>query len=396
MMKRQLFILLMLLLAISQTHCAHMHQAEAASLLDSALIWKARFGDYQGAIALCDQAIDLDSKFARAYCDRGRYKASISSHYDDAINDFDQAIALNPKDTNAFALRGEVKVLLGRYADAIVDCNKAIVLDAKYTNAYNTRGYAYYKLGGTKVNYQKSILDYDKSIQLGGTNYEPSFEYRDSIVAALHTAGDKSYAKTLQIPDLQTATLWLKKAFEKIKNKDYEGAIHDFTEAISLDPKLASAYHNRGFVEGHLGQYANAIADFKQAIALDPNNKAGYYNRGIIEDKLGHYADEIADYNQAIALDPKFADAYSWRSIAKVDLGHYADAIADCDQAIALEPKEFSAYNCRGYAYFKVGNSKANYQKAIADYDMAVQLGGNIYKPHFKYRHEAVAAKDKL
>jgi hypothetical protein len=38
------------------------------------------------------------------------------------------------------------------------------------------------------------------------------------------------------------------------------------------------------------------------------------------------------------------------------------------------------------------GNTKENYRKAIADYDMAIQSGGIDDKPTFKYRREAVAA----
>jgi hypothetical protein len=45
-----------------------------------------------------------------------------------------------------------------------------------------------------------------------------------------------------------------------------------------------------------------------------------------------------------------------------------------------------AVYNCRCYAYYKLGKTKANYRKAISDYDIAIQLGGNDYKPTFQYR----------
>ena len=70
----------------------------------------------------------------------------------------------------------------------------------------------------------------------------------------------------------------------------------------------------------------------------------------------------------------------------------YTDAIDDFDHAIILAPNFTIAYFNRGFAYYNVGKTKTNYQKAIADYDMFIQHGG---RPPLKYRDEAVAAMDK-
>jgi hypothetical protein len=43
----------------------------------------------------------------------------------------------------------------------------------------------------------------------------------------------------------------------------------------------------------------------------------------------------------------------------------------------------------------KGGQNQSNYRKAIADYDMAIQLADKDYKSDFKYRNEAVAALAK-
>lgn len=227
----------------------------------------------------------------------------------------------------------------------------------------------------------------------------------------------------------QTAKDWVNKSLEKAKSKDYEGAISDCNKAISLDTNYADAYNNRGTARFLLGKYEEAIVDLDKAIVLDPQNKRAYYNRGNAEIYLKHYDDAIADYDKAIALDPQYADAYNNRGtikkalgryedaivdydhvialspkfaigynnrgLVKNNLGHYAEAIADFDQAIILFPKYANAYNNRGYAYYKLGNTKANYQKAISDYDMSVQLGGSGYKPGFQYRDSAVAAMEK-
>ena len=49
---------------------------------------------------------------------------------------------------------------------------------------------------------------------------------------------------------------------------DFSGAMADFSTAISIDPKSAPAYYNRGTIAGKIGQHQAAIADYTKAIAL--------------------------------------------------------------------------------------------------------------------------------
>jgi tetratricopeptide (TPR) repeat protein len=48
-------------------------------------------------------------------------------------------------------------------------------------------------------------------------------------------------------------------------------AIADFSEAIRLNPLLASAYHDRGVAYRAKGDQRRAIADHADAIRLDPH-----------------------------------------------------------------------------------------------------------------------------
>jgi tetratricopeptide (TPR) repeat protein len=54
--------------------------------------------------------------------------------------------------------------------------------------------------------------------------------------------------------------------------REYDRAISDYNKAIELDPKLAGAYSNRGYVYVHKQDKNHAIADFRKALSLDPNH----------------------------------------------------------------------------------------------------------------------------
>jgi tetratricopeptide (TPR) repeat protein len=91
--------------------------------------------------------------------------------------------------------------------------------------------------------------------------------------------------------------------------KNYDGAIREFSKAIELDPNYADAYTNRGIAYAGKSDYDRAIADYNQAIWLDPNYADVYNNRGLAYSSKGDSNRAIADYTEAIRLDPKLADA---------------------------------------------------------------------------------------
>jgi Tfp pilus assembly protein PilF len=56
------------------------------------------------------------------------------------------------------------------------------------------------------------------------------------------------------------------------KDKDYDRAIAEFTEAIRIDPNDAEAYFRRGAGYGSTGDYDQAVKDFTEAIMINPND----------------------------------------------------------------------------------------------------------------------------
>ena len=89
----------------------------------------------------------------------------------------------------------------------------------------------------------------------------------------------------------------------------YDDAIADYTEAIALDPNVATAYTIRGDAYAEKGEFDRAIADFTKAIGLDPNDAITYYNRGYTYAKKGDEDQAIADFRKVLEIDPSDQDA---------------------------------------------------------------------------------------
>jgi tetratricopeptide (TPR) repeat protein len=115
----------------------------------------------------------------------------------------------------------------------------------------------------------------------------------------------------------------------KYKNRDYLGALTDYTQAIEIDPTNALAFCCRGVVYYRLGDKQDSIIDYNRAIELDPNLAIAYYRRGFLHYIAQDYVMAIADYNKSIELDPYFALAYSNRGYVYRDLYGEQEAAID-------------------------------------------------------------------
>ncbi|BAY74282.1 serine/threonine protein kinase [Nostoc linckia NIES-25] len=157
---------------------------------------------------------------------------------------------------------------------------------------------------------------------------------------------------------------------EKYNNKDFRGAIEDYTKVIKINPNAVAAYYNRGLAQSNLGDEQAAIEDYNQAIKINPNYSLAYVGRGLARSTLGDKQAAIEDYNQAIKIAPKYSLAYYNRGNARSALKDKQGAIEDYDRAIKINPRYSVAYNNRGNARSALGDK----QGAIEDYNLAIKI----------------------
>ncbi len=106
---------------------------------------------------------------------------------------------------------------------------------------------------------------------------------QDTQAASVPTAtsAPTSTATPLPIsPSISPAQQAFMKGIVDSDNGDLDRAIADYTKAIELDPKLLSAYINRGLAYDGKGNFDQAIADYTKAIELDPTFALAYIDRG--------------------------------------------------------------------------------------------------------------------
>ncbi|TWT33356.1 tetratricopeptide repeat protein [Blastopirellula retiformator] len=149
-----------------------------------------------------------------------------------------------------------------------------------------------------------------------------------------------------------------------------QAALADFDAAVKLQPKMASAVHNRAVSLAAAGKSDEALEDFNLAIELNPKYANAWFNRGELNYQAGRVRQAISDYNRAIQLKSTDPGAFNSRGNAQYLAENYQAALADFGQAIRLAPQDPLGYANRADAYSDLGY----WDRAIRDYRQALQL----------------------
>ncbi len=96
------------------------------------------------------------------------YVAFTREQYDDALQLCNQAIELDPGNAEYYNSRGVTLHEMGRYSKALADKEKAIGLDPGNARYYNSRGVTLHAMG----RYDEALADKDKAIELDPDNAE--------------------------------------------------------------------------------------------------------------------------------------------------------------------------------------------------------------------------------
>jgi tetratricopeptide (TPR) repeat protein len=105
------------------------------------------------------------------------------------------------------------------------------------------------------------------------------------------------------------AAVYFNRAVEWAARKDYDKAIADYTEAITINPQYREAFNNRGNAHRNKRDYDLAIADYEAAIRINPKRGLYHRNRGNVLMDKRDYEKALASFNEAIRLDANDADA---------------------------------------------------------------------------------------
>lgn len=86
--------------------------------------------------------------------------------------------------------------------------------------------------------------------------------------------------------------------------KNYAASVHFYTLSLQIRPNDAHSHRNRGMALEGQGQLEGAIADYTQAVSLKIDFADTYYNLGNLHARRGEHTESLQNYDSAIQLNP--------------------------------------------------------------------------------------------
>jgi tetratricopeptide (TPR) repeat protein len=231
-----------------------------------------------------------------------------------AYNHLEQAIVLNPNHYNARYNLGLVLAELNRPAEAREQFEKAIALGAKEPEVRFKLAAVLRTLGETQLA-QEQLKLYQQELQEAANR---SLAAGKAVQAAKEmSGGDPQKAVTLYREAIQAtpqdALLNFKLALALDRTGDTAAEQAALEDALKIDPTLALAQNQMGYLASKSGDFPTAEQHFRLAVKSAPGYGEAWINLAATLGMESRFPEAIQAVETAIKLDPQNAQALQLR-----------------------------------------------------------------------------------
>jgi tetratricopeptide (TPR) repeat protein len=203
----------------------------------------------------------------------------------------------------------------------------------------------------------------------------------------------------------KSAEDFVRRAAAHVSRHEYDAAIADYGQAVTLEPNDEKHLYDRGVARVLNRQPVIAMEDFDAALKLKPDDVPALILRGELRLASKDETDAAADFDAALKADPRVAvsigETYARAGLYEIAIGDFdrwiaahprnediAEALAvrcraramwgqqldkalgDCNQSLGFRPGDSEVYASRGLVRLRQGQ----FDPAIADFDTAIRM----------------------
>ena len=172
-------------------------------------------------------------------------------------------------------------------------------------------------------------------------------------------------------------------------------AIELYDRAISLNPRLAIAWNNKGYVLNKLERYEEALIVLEKSIQINPDFIGAFNNYGDAFYGVGNYSEAMAAYDKCIEIDPENYEAWWNKGFCFAELEKAESAIQSFDKCIKIDDKHPNTWliNCiKAIWYIELNN----FNKAIDSLTEAIRLNRSKAREYISQTEEFNCLTDDI
>ena len=144
-----------------------------------------------------------------------------------------------------------------------------------------------------------------------------------------------------------------------VRFKQHDRALELYTRIESGLPRgsrgVAAAVMAQGHVWGQKGDRARARAEFERALRIDPNLAVAHFNIGWVCDQQGLHEQALRHFAQALERNPDHDRAWYGCGIIHVKHGRHQEAKHAFKQVVRIEPMNMYGWYQLGMTHYVLG-----------------------------------------
>jgi tetratricopeptide (TPR) repeat protein len=149
-----------------------------------------------------------------------------------------------------------------------------------------------------------------------------------------------------------------------------QAAIHEFQQALRLDPQNGNVYNSLGVCYGVLGEHERALEAFGRAFSADAGDYMAVYNMGLIHWLQGRRESALEHFLKAGMLHGEVFEILFQTGKLRLEMGDPQAARPLLERAARLQPRSGHAQRFLGDCYAQLQLP----EKAISAYKKAVKV----------------------
>ena len=147
-------------------------------------------------------------------------------------------------------------------------------------------------------------------------------------------------------------------------------ALAEFEKAISINPKMTTAYLGIGQIQKKRGNLDKAEEAYHAAVQVEPTNFDAQYNHGLVLQLLNRVAEAVRSYLRALSIKPDDFDSNLNIATAYLQLGEAGPGLSYAQRAVRINGKSGPARVNLGAIYSALGD----YDHAVVEFQQAAEL----------------------
>jgi len=151
--------------------------------------------------------------------------------------------------------------------------------------------------------------------------------------------------------------------FKCLEEKDFLKAENILKDVLEKDPNDASALDLLGNLYFMKGDIKKSLESYNKAISIAPKYAHTYYDRGSLYLNLEEYDKALKDMYKAVELDPNYAEFRMALGATLFSLNEINKAEEHLEKAIQLDPTLAEARFWLGVVYFQLNKEELAFQQ---------------------------------